>query len=76
MLEHIIKILGKVLERNLRNIISINNCQFEFMVGMSIQDTVYITRQLHEKYFEKSKLYHVFIELEKAFDEIPRNAFR
>ena len=34
-------------------------------------------RQLPEKYLEKrKKLYHIFVDLEKAFDKIPRTAIR
>ena len=34
-----------------------------------------IMRQLQEKFIEKKKkLYHVFVELEKAFDRVPRKA--
>ena len=36
---------------------------------------VKIARQLQEKFGEK-RPYHVFVDLEKTFDKIPRNAIR
>ena len=37
---------------------------------------MFIGRQLQEKYIrkKKQKLYHVFADLEKAFDKVPRDA--
>ena len=36
---------------------------------------MFIVRQLQEKYLEKrTMLYHVFVDLEKAFDKVPRRA--
>merc|ERR1712121_423716 len=38
---------------------------------------IFIIRQLKEKYQEKKlKLYHVFVDLEKAFDRVPREVIR
>ena len=43
------------------------------MSGKSTIDAIFILRQLQEKYREKKKkLYHVFVDLEKAFDRVPR----
>ena len=38
---------------------------------------IFIVRQLQEKYLEKrKKLYHIFVDLKKAFDKIPHTAIR
>ena len=40
---------------------------------MSTIGAIFIVRQLQEKYNQKkSKLHHIFMDLEKAFDRVPR----
>ena len=73
LLEHGMKIMEKVLDIKLRRITSIGSSQFGFRPEKSTEDAVFIARQLQEKYLQKKrKLYHVFVDLEKAFDRIPR----
>ena len=75
LLEHGFKIYEKVLEGKLRKITSIGENQFGFRAGKSTIGAMFIVRQLQEKYLEKKKkLYHIFVDLEKAFDKIPRKA--
>ena len=75
LLEHAMKIWERVLLARLRPIIGIDAQQFGFLSGKSTTDAIYIARQLQEKYgAKKTKLYHIFVDLEKAFDKIPRNA--
>ena len=75
LLEHGMKIMEKVLDSKLRRITNIGSSQFGFQPGKSTEDAVFIVRQLQEKYLQKKrKLYHVFVDLEKAFDRIPRRA--
>ena len=74
-LEHGMKIMEKVLDSKLRRITNIGSSQFGFRPVKSTEDAVFIVRQLQEKYLQKKrKLYHVFVDLEKAFDQIPRRA--
>ena len=62
-----------VLERRLREIIDIGSYQFGFIEGRSTIGAIFIVRLLQEKYNQKKiKLYHIFIDLEKAFDRVPR----
>jgi hypothetical protein len=73
LLEHGMKVWEKVLEDRLKKIIKINECQFGFQQGKSTTDAIFILRQVQERYLEKKKmLYHVFVDLEKAFDRVPR----
>ena len=47
--------------------------QNEFMPGRSSIDAVFIVRQLMEKYeTAERKLFMFFVDLEKAFDRVPR----
>ena len=72
LLEHGMKLWEKILERRLKEVIEIDENQFGFQQGKSTTDAILVVRQLQEKYGEKRKLYHVFVDLEKAFDRVPR----
>ena len=75
LLEHGFKIYEKVLEGKLRKITTIGENQFGFRSERSTIGAIFIVRQLQEKFLEKKKkLYHIFVDLEKAFDKIPRKA--
>ena len=48
--------------------------QFGFMKGKGTTDAIFIVRQMQEKFRVKvKKLYFGFVDLEKAFDRIPRD---
>ncbi len=53
--------------------VKIDECQFGFQGGKSTTDAIFIVRQVQEKYVEKKELFHVFVDLEKAFDRVPRD---
>lgn len=73
LLEHVMKIFEKVLEGRLREIVPIHKHQFGFMNGKSTTDAVFIVRQIQEKYLEgNKKVYWCFVDLEKAYDRVPR----
>ena len=73
LLEHAMKIVEKVLEKRLRRVVKVNEMQFGFMPGKGTIDAVFILRRLQEEYLEKEKrLYMCFVDLEKAFDRVPR----
>ena len=48
--------------------------QFGFIPGKGTTDA--IMRQVQEKHQEKKKLYYTFVDLEKAFDRVPRKMVR
>ena len=73
LLEHAIKIVERVLEKQIQTLVNLNKLQFEFMPGKGTVDMVLIIRRMHEEYQKKhKKLYMCFVDMEKAFDRVPR----
>ena len=67
------ELLERVLDSSIRKMVNIDNMQFEFVPGRGTTDTIFIFRQLQEKYFAANKpLYIAFVILEKAFNRVPR----
>ena len=70
-------VLERVLEKRIRCEVSIDNMQFGFMPGKGTTDAIVIMRQVQEKYqAKKKKLCYAFVDLEKAFDRVPREVVR
>ena len=70
---HTLKIWERVIDRRLRQEITIGEQQFGFMPNRSTTDAIFTLRMLAEKYCERQrKLHCVFIDLEKAYDRVPR----
>ena len=73
LLEHGIKLYKKVFDRHLSEVLDIDKMQYGFMPGKGTIDTVFVLRRLNEKFRVKNKkLFFIFVELEKAFDWVPR----
>ena len=73
LLEHVLKVFERVIEERVRRIVKIDDMQFGFMAGKGTTDAIFIVRQLQEKYLASKKdLWMAFIDLEKAFDRVPR----
>mgnify|MGYP007071599789 CR=1 FL=1 len=77
LLEHGMKVLERVLERKLREKVNIDGMQFGFVPGKGTTDAIFVVRQMQEKFVAKNRaLYYAFVDLEKAFDRIPREVVR
>jgi len=77
LLEHAMKVVERIFEHRIRQQIDIDDMQFGFVKGKGTTDTIFIVRQMQEKFWAKEKkFYFGFVDLEKAFDRVPREVIR
>ena len=73
LISHSMKLWERVVERRLRSELTFSEQQYGFMPGKSTTDALFALRVLMEKYREGQKELHcVFVDLEKAYDKVPR----
>ena len=73
LLHQVMKILERVLEKRIRERVTLDEMQFGFRSGRGMIDAIFIVRQMQEKFLAKKKeLWMAFVDLEKAFDRVPR----
>ena len=73
LVDQVLKVVERVIEKMIRECIVIDDMQFGFMPGRGTTDAIFIVRQLQEKFLDKNKnLYFAFINLEKALDRVSR----
>ncbi|VDP34157.1 unnamed protein product [Heligmosomoides polygyrus] len=74
-IEDMIKVYERLVDSRLRRMVAISQEQWGFMPERSTTDTIFIARQVMEKYREKREtkaLYLAFLDLEKAYDRLSR----
>ena len=73
LLEHAIKVVERVLERRKGTLTNLNEMQFGFTPGKGTVKAIFIVRRMQEEYQKKDKkLYICFVDMEKAFNRVPR----
>jgi len=71
------KVVERIFEHRIRQQIEVDDMQFEFMKGKGTTDAIFTVRQVQENFRVKGKaLYFGFVDLEKAFDRVPREVIQ
>ena len=55
LLDHVMKVLERVIEKRVRGKVSISDMQFGFRSGRRTTDAIFIVRQIQERLLEKKK---------------------
>jgi hypothetical protein len=74
LMSHTMKLCEKIIEHRLRGVTNVTENQFGFMLERSTTDAIFLIRQLMKRCRDQKKdLHKIFIDLEKAYDKVPRN---
>ena len=73
LMSHTMKLWERIIEARIRKEMTIAEQQFRLMPGRSTTDAIFCLRMLSQKWTEGQKAVHcAFIDLEKAYDRVPR----
>ena len=76
LLKHAFKLYEKVFNGRLCEVVDIDKMQHRFMPGRGTVDALLVLGRLSEKFRAKNKFIFIFVDLEKAFDQVPREFIR
>ena len=72
-MSHTMKVWERIIEARLRDRVEISKQQYGFMSGKGTTDAMFALKMLMKKYREgQRELQCVFVDLEKAYDRVPR----
>ena len=73
IMSHTMKVWERIIETRLRDRVEISKQQYGFMPGKGTINAMFTPRMLMEKYREGQRELHcVFVDVEKAYDRVPR----
>ena len=74
LIEQIMKVIERIANSLIRQVVTIiDESKFGFVPGRGTTDAIFVVRQLQEKYLAVGKrIYMAFVDLEKAFERVPR----
>ena len=73
LMSHTMKIWERIIEARLRDRVELRKQEYGFMPGKGTTDSMFALRMLMEKYREGQRGLHcVFLDLEKAYNRVPR----
>ena len=68
--QQVMKVVERIVDSLIRQLVSVHNSQFGFVPGRGTTDTIFVVKQLQDKYLAANK--RLYIDLEKAFVRVPR----
>jgi hypothetical protein len=73
-MSHTMKLCERIIKHRLTGVTNVTKNQFGFMPERSTMEAIFLIRQLMERCREQTKDPHmIFIDMEKAYDKVPRN---
>ena len=73
MTDQAIKVTERIVDSLNRQVVPIDESQFGFVPGSGTTYAIFTIHQLQENYLMVSKqIYMSFVDLEKAFDQVPQ----
>jgi hypothetical protein len=74
LMSYIMKLWERINEHRLRGVTNVTENQIRFMPERSTIEAIFLISQLMERCREQKKdLHMIFIDLQKAYDKVPRN---